>query len=562
MTKNKKILLLPSAKLIPLELQTEFGAVPSAMIPVAGKPALYHISEPYAQQGYEVLVAVSEQADQIQHYCSHYHGIHIKTVDVGQTKSLAETMLKSLKEVREKASHLVINLADTIIKDDVFTDDDLLMFVEQEDVYRWTTFEIDKGLRVVDIIEKGYKKSANKRHNVFVGVFAIKDVKKFYNILSDRFNAKDKEKSSVDPFFLAIQDYFNSLTKKDGQYRECKQWYDLGHLDTYHASKKALSVSTREFNEIIEDSSRGMVKKISRDKTKLTKEILWYLKLPNKLQYLAPRIFDYDLSYDNLFVDLEFYGYPPLSDVYLYGDLDAGMWAQIFNALDFTLKEMSGYQLKPENKRSLHDAVEDMYVGKTHQRIKQIIDSGTLKEFCQEEVTINGLKCCGLKGVLKELDQLCDHMGLKKVKSFSIIHGDFCLSNILYDQRNRLIRLVDPRGEFGQFDIYGDPIYDLAKLCHSLDGDYDLFLSGLFESRWEGENFVYKPYLEERHLIIKQIFHDKIISQRERDYDKVKFVESLLFLSMLPLHQDRPDSQKVFAARGLEYFSDILERNK
>ena len=54
----------------------------------------------------------------------------------------------------------------------------------------------------------------------------------------------------------------------------------------------------------------------------------------------------------------------------------------------------------------------------------------------------------------------------------SIMHGDFCLSNILYDLRSRICKLLDPRGSFGASGIYGDPRYDVAKLYHSVYGLY------------------------------------------------------------------------------------------
>ena len=38
---------------------------------------------------------------------------------------------------------------------------------------------------------------------------------------------------------------------------------------------------------------------------------------------------------------------------------------------------------------------------------------------------------------------------------------------------------------------------------------------------------------------------------------QVKLIESLLFLSMVPLHADRFASQEAFLARGLEIFNDV-----
>ena len=52
---------------------------------------------------------------------------------------------------------------------------------------------------------------------------------------------------------------------------------------------------------------------------------------------------------------------------------------------------------------------------------------------------------------------------------FSVIHGDPCFTNILIEETYNFMRLIDPRGSFGSFDIYGDSRYDLAKIFHSMD---------------------------------------------------------------------------------------------
>lgn len=54
------------------------------------------------------------------------------------------------------------------------------------------------------------------------------------------------------------------------------------------------------------------------------------------------------------------------------------------------------------------------------------------------------------------------------------IHGDFQMSNAIYDVATDTFTLIDPRGYFGGSAVYGLRHYDEAKLAYSLDG-YDLF---------------------------------------------------------------------------------------
>jgi Ser/Thr protein kinase RdoA (MazF antagonist) len=140
---------------------------------------------------------------------------------------------------------------------------------------------------------------------------------------------------------------------------------------------------------------------------------------------------------------------------------------------------------------------------------------------------------------------------------FTVIHGDLCLSNILYDRRNSFIRVIDPRGEFGDVGIFGDMRYDLAKLSHSLEGDYDFMVNGLFDAEWSADGFHYEPQLDERHRGVKRLFHSWFVSEFGASYQQTKLIESLLFLSMVPLHADRFESQQVFLARGIETFNQV-----
>ncbi len=63
----------------------------------------------------------------------------------------------------------------------------------------------------------------------------------------------------------------------------------------------------------------------------------------------------------------------------------------------------------------------------------------------------------------------------------TLVHGDLCLSNILYDLRCRVCKFIDPRGSFGVPGIYGDPRYDVAKMYHSVYGLYDFITNDLFD---------------------------------------------------------------------------------
>jgi NDP-sugar pyrophosphorylase family protein len=114
-TDNKgimRLLLMPSAKLAPIELQAHFGWVPSAMIPVGGHPALWHVNQMYRDLGYHTVVAVHDNATVVEKYVQQYLP-EVRVIDVGVTHSLGETIAVALDHVENDVEHLVINYADT-----------------------------------------------------------------------------------------------------------------------------------------------------------------------------------------------------------------------------------------------------------------------------------------------------------------------------------------------------------------------------------------------------------------------------------------------------------------
>ena len=57
---------------------------------------------------------------------------------------------------------------------------------------------------------------------------------------------------------------------------------------------------------------------------------------------------------------------------------------------------------------------------------------------------------------------------------FTPIHGDCQFNNILYNSQKEDFVFIDPRGYFGDHDIFGLPEYDFAKVKFALSG-YDIF---------------------------------------------------------------------------------------
>ncbi len=546
------ILLLPSARLLPLELQAEFGAIATAMVPLDSRPALHYIAEPYVSCGYKVVVAVHESADQVDQYIQRHPEIDARAVRVGATRSLGETVLTTIEAFQTSPDRLVINFADTFVGDSLLGAN-TICYQDLEDVYRWTTFRLDDS-GSMSITEKNQPKFNQDLQHVFVGVFSIGDVAVF--AVNLRKAIADQKDEVLDPFYLAIKSYFDNLRPDEKVFQRVADWRDFGHLDTYHATKKAFCLNHRWFNELVVDDRRGVVTKTSSDADKLKCEIEWYLKLPRRLQYLSPRVFDYSLDSSNAFVEMEYYGYPALSDVYLYGDCDLGAWNRVFDAIEWAVAELNSEKAAPRAPEQTIAAMRDMYETKTLRRLEGILHQSQFAAFREADIRINDKNCFGLERALSSLPDIIEDLRLYEHPQFTLIHGDLCLSNILFDRRNGIVRLIDPRGSFGETGIYGDPRYDWAKLCHSLSGDYDFFLNGLFDLKWSGTAIYFAAHLDQRHEAVKALFRQRLRNTK-LDEAQLRLIEALLFLSLAPLHNDRPRSQMAFLARGLEIFTAV-----
>ena len=424
----------------------------------------------------------------------------------------------------------------------------------QTKCYRWTTFQIDSEQRLTCIADKKPDNPYGTLLPVFVGVFAISDVESFTELLRTAIAAGCGES---DPFYVAIVSYFNALPVSQGKLQRVSDWRDFGHLDTYYQAKRAFCINKRCFNYLVIDDCRGIVRKSSTNADKLLNEMKWYLDLPKDLRYMAPRVFDYSFVNPEPFIEMEYYSYPALNDVYLYGSLDGGVWKRVFQAVGGLLKQMHSHRFQPQERDHLVRRMRSMYEDKTRTRLLPVTEDARFAAFCEPWVSINGQTYMGIPQCLELLPRVADAIDMYSLDYFTVIHGDLCLSNILYDRRNGFVRVIDPRGEFGDVGIFGDLRYDLAKLSHSFEGDYDLILNGLFDGEWKSGGYRYELQLEDRHRCVKALFRNWFLAECGASYRQVKFIESLLFLSMVPLHNDRFESQQAFLAKGLETFNQI-----
>jgi len=254
-------------------------------------------------------------------------------------------------------------------------------------------------------------------------------------------------------------------------------------------------------------------------------------------------------------------GYPSLSDLQLYGSHGQHIWNVVFHRLFTMLEEFSEFTADAESD-AISAALEEMYVKKTRQRMKQLKADGDFAPFFdQKTVTVNGTVLPSAGRIFENVRELAEAGGLLSRENLSIIHGDLCFPNVFYDPRNEIIKLVDPRGAFGEFAVYGDPLYDFAKLRHSAVGHYEHLISGQFTAEIDAAtpSIEYEIFTTDAQSRRERRFETLLQGRMASSIEAIKRIEALLWLSMVPLHDDSTERQACMLGQGLEKIAPYFE---
>lgn len=541
-----KILIIPSAKIINEELQSRYGKIVPILIPLENGIVLDKLYKEYENYYDEIIITLYEEIENTLKIINlkNYPKLKIKILskldDIGNG---IREVLKNLKN-RGNISNLSINFGDIYIENlNKYLNRNILCYSKNSEIDRWAYFTKENNTLVITQ-EKTKETTINQRKNILIGFFNITSVEKFYSIISK------KEKGEKDTLYQSLEEYnsYNGL--------ECileNNWNDFGHLDNFLQVQKI--VETRFFNEITIDKDKNILTKKSQEKEKLINEIRWFLTLPNNLQWITPRIYSYSLEWEQPEVSMEYYSYPTLHHLYLYGNHTIDKWKKVFKKLFFVHDEMRKYNLKI-NKQDVEKALNNIYINKTIERLGKLMQDKNFSKYFEEEFYINNIKIENLNKLKDLVIKLVEKLEINKKEELNIIHGDYFFANMLYDPTADIIKLIDPRGDFGGYGIYGDPNYDLAKLAHSVDGKYDFIVEDLFELEELDKGFNYKIVYSEKYDEIKELFYSHFDKKVRL---KIKFIQSLLFLSMIPLHKDKPKRQKVMLGVGVRILNEVME---
>jgi aminoglycoside phosphotransferase len=196
--------------------------------------------------------------------------------------------------------------------------------------------------------------------------------------------------------------------------------------------------------------------------------------------------------------------------------------------------------------------VENVYITKTRNRVDSI--ATVIPNFTKESVTINGKKCRNIfaQKHITTLDLMLPHL---TPKSFVPIHGDPTFSNTIIDQNLR-VWFIDPRGYFSKPGIFGDRLYDFAKVYYSSVGCYDLFNRRKFKLHIDTDTVEVLMEESEFESTAIEIFK----SSFKEELPRIEVIHGLIWLALSGYAKDDLDSIIGSYYLGLYWLERGLEK--
>ncbi|MFN9111932.1 MAG: phosphotransferase [Bacteroidota bacterium] len=519
----------------------------NATIPVNGKPVISWILDDLIQKGKSEITVVlrSDNHKLKQLLDKHYkQKLSLHLAEVSGSGSIIHSLEAGLKSTPNKHQEVEVILGDTLLYDSYSDLNDRVYVAEVNNSENWCIVEAENNT-----IKKLHDKTSipGKSHLALCGYYCFSNAEYLKKCVEQILTSGARELSAV------LMAYHQKIPL---HIKQAEHWFDFGHLESMIHSKKSL-MRPRHFNSITINPLLNTLTKVSEKTDKLNDELNWYLNLPEEIKILTPRIMLSQQDNHTITITQEYYGYPALSELFVYGDLSESVWESI---IDYLFRIHQIFKAYPKSLQQ--QTLQEIYTTKTQERINQLLTQNDYwpSLWNKEIILINGKKYKNIGYLLEQLKPEIEQ--LSNYEQGCIIHGDYCLSNILYDVTNQIVRLIDPRGSFGEKGIYGDPRYDIAKLKHSISGLYDYLVGDLFKIKEiEDAHFEVAIFEDQKNKKLADFF---IQCAESNGYDirEIKIIEALLFVSMIPYHADYFKRQQMMYLRSIELLTVLVNKNE
>jgi hypothetical protein len=530
-------LLITSAAYSQPDFISIFGLLPPAFLPVANKRLYEQQSETLTTLDCPKLLSIPENFEVGLLDLQKLERLGLELVKIPVGLPLGESIAVAIKKFIGLDGDLRILHGDTLLLKFPVDMLDIISIGETNEYYSWAKYDLTENKTPIftdGLLSGSAENSPFGKRLVLSGYFSFSQTQEFLDSL---------EKSNYN-FIKSLNIYSETNALKPIQEGE---WLDFGHLDQYYRSRSQLTTE-RKFNKL--SISRRTVKKSSSIKYKIIAEAEWYENLPKELQIYTPKLLGKFSNSGISGYETEYLYLTPLSDLATFGRLPNYVWQRIFQCCDDFL--LTAKKFKPEQELKNLD---QLFLSKTQERLLVFGKESGIDLSRSWRLGDNQIP-----SISKIAEDAASCIPRSSHNFIQVIHGDFCFSNILYDFRANIIKLIDPRGIMPEETptIFGDVRYDIAKLYHSVIGCYDLIVSGYYEINHFTDYSVDLTLPTDLQLQQRQeIFKERSFADLSITEACAHPISILLFLSMLPLHADNEDRQTALLANAFRLYLEL-----
>lgn len=529
------ICLIASAAYVDGELASEFGNIPPAFLPVGNRRLYEHQVEWIERSGVDdIYISLPEGYKLSGIDLQYFQNKNVKVLfpDVGI--SLGESIEYCLG-VANMSGEISILHGDTLFMDIDCEKGNFYSVSKNEGYYSRAV--IDAEIPYLKLLVR----EALDDETIISGFFSFTDADLFRHALCN------VEKN----FVRAIEEY---ARHKKVRLINSKCWLDFGHVTSYFRSRANITTQ-RKFNGL--KINKNVVVKSSLNSLKIKAEYEWFQNVPPAVKIYCPKTLWYNKHEKGAEYGIEYIYASSLSDLYVFSAHKVKTWERIFLALKEFLEVSEGFTPSGSIEYS---AFNDLYLDKTLLRLGQYSKQTGFD--VSVPLLFNGLALPSLTEITYQVSK-CIQPVLSQ--HLAVVHGDLCFSNILYSFRSQSVKVIDPRGIDAHevVTVYGDRRYDVAKLAHSVIGLYDHIIAGLAVcDHTESQGYIFHVNDDDdSSKVMEELFVRVILNGDLQAYKEVLAINVLLFLSMLPLHDDNRRRQHLLMLNALRLFKKFEEES-
>jgi len=521
--------LIMSGTYVQSELNAEFGHIPPSFLPLANKRLFQHQTK-LAPAGCKVYLSVPEDYTVNEVDQEWLHANKVFLLQTPDSLNIGQALVACLNLVDEPIdSPLHLLFGDTLFSQ-LPEGGDILAVSNAKTNYQWSRVSNND----IDWVTETENSS-----NVVCGYFKFNEPRKaIRNITQENWD-----------FIKGI-----NLYKKETGLSQVivNDWYDFGHVNTYYHSKAAFTTQ-RSFNELT--INPNYIEKSSIKNQKIKAEANWFNTLPTMMKMYTPQYLGHIESEKGKFsYRLEYLHHTALNELFVFSEISNTIWQNIIDHCLNFIQDCNS-EIAPQNEIS--QGIDQLFSVKTIERLGQFKAEQDFR--LSDKWHFNNEISVSIEQVLAESQK---YLPSERTLS-TLMHGDFCFSNILYDFRSNRIKTIDPRGvtPSGDITIYGDTRYDIAKLSHSILGMYDWILAGYHQTTldWKTREIQFFIAGEVKHKDTQSMFIEMVSKKHGLTAVNLYAMQLQLFLSMLPLHSDDLYRQKGLFANVFRLYQ-IMKR--